>query len=235
MNAEIARSRDSDRTAKPQRAWAGGEHPGRRSDAGCRAEAMRAGQRRRPNRAAPDGPQRPARRPQGEALRSARRQASARGGEPSGTLRKTSGGRCAAKQASNPWPEVASAGGTARRGCHRGWDREREEAKAACTPPSRRAPRDRREGATARGPAFAIPATVARAGRSTSRARAPTLRPGAGRRKSGECPGRAFPLPCGAGRGILRPPHATSRVGAFRPAPTERTPPRWNRRTRDAP
>ena len=29
-----ARSRDSDRTAKPQRAWAGGEHPGRRSDAG---------------------------------------------------------------------------------------------------------------------------------------------------------------------------------------------------------
>ena len=144
-------------------------------------------------------------------------------------------GRCAAKQASNPWLAVANAGGTARRGCHRGWDREREEAKAACTPPSRRAPRDRREGATARGPAFAIPATVARAGRSTSRARAPTLRPGAGRRKSGECPGRAFPLPCGAGRGILRPPHATSRVGAFRPAPTERTPPRWNRRTRDAP
>ena len=117
---EHARSRDSDRAAKPQRAWAGGEQPGRRSDAGCRAEAMRAGQRRRPDRTAPDGPHRPARRPQGEALRSARRQASARGGEPSGPLRKTSGVRCAAKQASNPWPEVANAGGTARRGCPRG-------------------------------------------------------------------------------------------------------------------
>ena len=145
----------------------------------ARAEAMRVGQRRRPNRAAPDGPQRPARRPQGEALRSARRQASARGGEPSGPLRKTSGVRCAAKQASNTWPEVANAGGTARRGCPRGWDREREEAKAGVAPPSRRAPRDRRAGAPARGPAFAIPATVARAGRRTSRAR---------RRKSGECP-----------------------------------------------
>ena len=127
--------------------------------------------------------------PAGRGAPERRRQASARGGEPSGPLRKTSGVRCAAKQASNPWPEVASAGGTARRGCHRGWDREREKAKAACTPPSRRAPRDRREGASARGPAFAIPATVARAGRRTSRARAPALRPEAARRKSGEGPG----------------------------------------------
>ena len=168
MDAEIARSRDSDRTAKPQRAWAGGEHPGRRSDAGCRAEAMWAGQRRRPNRAAPDGPQRPARRPQGEAARRARRHASARGGEPSGPLRKASRSRCAAKQALRPWPVVANAGGTARRGCTRGWDREREEATAASTPPSLRAPRDRREGAPARGPAFAIPDTVARAGKRTA-------------------------------------------------------------------
>ena len=31
---EQARSRNSDRTAKPERAWAGGEQTGRRSDAG---------------------------------------------------------------------------------------------------------------------------------------------------------------------------------------------------------
>ena len=35
-----------------------------------------------------------------------------------------------------------------------GWDREREEAMAACTPPSRRAPRDRRVRASPSGPAF---------------------------------------------------------------------------------
>ena len=33
-----------------------------------------------------------------------------RGGEPSGPLRKASRSRCAAKQASRPWPEVANAG-----------------------------------------------------------------------------------------------------------------------------
>ena len=35
-----------------------------------------------------------------------------------------------------------------------GWDREREEARAACTPPRRRAPRDRRVRASASAPAF---------------------------------------------------------------------------------
>ena len=35
-------------------------------------------------------------------------QALARGGEPDGPLRKTSGVRCATKQASHPWPEVAN-------------------------------------------------------------------------------------------------------------------------------
>ena len=36
----------------------------------------------------------------------------------------------------------------------RGWDRERDEAKAACTPPSRRAPRDHRVRASPSGHAF---------------------------------------------------------------------------------
>ena len=35
-----------------------------------------------------------------------------------------------------------------------GWDREREEARAACTPPRRRAPRDRRVRASPSAPAF---------------------------------------------------------------------------------
>ena len=42
---------------------------------------------------------------------------------------------------------------------------ERTWEKAGVAPPSRRAPRDRRAGALVCGPAFAIPATVVRAGR----------------------------------------------------------------------
>ena len=82
MGMENTRSRDSDRAAKAERAWA---------------------------------------------VRSARRQAPARGGEPSGPLRNKSPGLSDRRELC-PWPEVANAWGTARQGWPRGWDREREEA-----------------------------------------------------------------------------------------------------------
>ena len=78
---------------------------------------------------------------------SRRRRATATPSRPSGRSEATEGSRS------------GNAGGTARRGCPRGWDREREEAKAGVAPPSRRAPRDRRAGAPARGPAFAAAPT----------------------------------------------------------------------------
>ena len=49
---------------------------------------------------------------------------------------------------------VPECGGNSEAGRGRGWDREREAAKAACTPPSRRAPRDRRVRVPPNGPAF---------------------------------------------------------------------------------
>ena len=120
--------------------------------------------RRRTARSGPRGARR--------ARRSGAHAAKPQPAEASRTVRCETKARGKATEGSfDPWPEVANAGGTARRGCPRGWDREREKAKAGVSPPSRRAPRDRRAGAPARGPAFAIPATVARAGRRTSRAR----------------------------------------------------------------
>ena len=93
------------------------------------------------------------------ARRARRRGADAAKPQPAETSRDgRSGGKARGKATEGsfvPWPGAANAGGTARRGCPRGWDREREEAKAGVTPPSRRAPRDRRAGAPARGPAFA--------------------------------------------------------------------------------
>ena len=61
-------------------------------------------------------------------------------------------GAASARHAPRPPRESAN-----RRGCPRGWDREREEVQAAYTPPHRRAPRDRRAGApTARARDFRL-------------------------------------------------------------------------------
>ena len=61
-------------------------------------------------------------------------------------------GAARARHAPRPPRESAN-----RRGCPRGWDREREEVQAAYTPPHRRAPRDRRAGApTARARDFRL-------------------------------------------------------------------------------
>ena len=89
--------------------------------------------------------------------------------------------------------------GSEMRGEERGGARTRMESRAgggdgglhAAEPPSAaRPPRDRREGAPARGPAFAIPDTVARAGKRTAESgtRPPPIPKRKGRAGNGDAP-----------------------------------------------